>query len=293
MANPGAIQTDAAVSGGAILSAMLATSSTAGLGRRYSAGRRIARRLPPSRADCAGAPKRNVPRACDAWPDVHRGWPRPFGRDRTTAAHACRKIEDRRTELQLDAALAELEHALRRDLAPDVRSRIVSRPTDRNLPKSAVALLTALAAAPDGAVHQRADSGDVDLLVLADLVRHEPLGRLQLTEAGRARIRRDASTIGEIDPFRAQHLSLARRLVATPDSHADVAFDEAESPLAWLARRKGRDGKPLIEPVQYQAGERLRADFTRANLTPNVTSSWDASRAGSRPPAPARRAHRT
>ena len=41
-----------------------------------------------------------------------------FGRDRTTAAHACRKIEDRRTELRLDTALAELEHALRRDLAP-------------------------------------------------------------------------------------------------------------------------------------------------------------------------------
>jgi chromosomal replication initiation ATPase DnaA len=43
---------------------------------------------------------------------------RAFGRDRTTAAHACRKIEDRRTELRLDVALAELEHALRRDLAP-------------------------------------------------------------------------------------------------------------------------------------------------------------------------------
>lgn len=43
---------------------------------------------------------------------------RVFGRDRTTAAHACRKIEDRRTELRLDTALAELEHALRRDLTP-------------------------------------------------------------------------------------------------------------------------------------------------------------------------------
>ena len=42
---------------------------------------------------------------------------RAFGRDRTTAAHACRKIEDRRREVQLDSALAELEHALRRDLA--------------------------------------------------------------------------------------------------------------------------------------------------------------------------------
>ena len=43
---------------------------------------------------------------------------RVFGRDRTTAAHACRKIEDRRKEGQLDAALAELEQALRRDLIP-------------------------------------------------------------------------------------------------------------------------------------------------------------------------------
>ena len=36
-------------------------------------------------------------------------------------------------------------------------------------------------------------------------------------------------------------------------------MDEAESPLAWLARRKGRDGRALIEPVQLLAGERLRA----------------------------------
>ena len=40
---------------------------------------------------------------------------RVFGRDRTTAAYACRRIEDRRTDAQLDAALAELEQALRRD----------------------------------------------------------------------------------------------------------------------------------------------------------------------------------
>lgn len=41
---------------------------------------------------------------------------RAFGRDRTTAAHACRRIEDRRAEARLDQALAELEHALRRNL---------------------------------------------------------------------------------------------------------------------------------------------------------------------------------
>ena len=94
-------------------------------------------------------------------------------------------------------------------------------------------------------------------------------------------LREDAAS-GEIDAFRAQHLSVARVRVQTPEGPVEVAIDESESPLGWLARRKGRDGQPLIEPVQFQAGERLRADFTRANLTPNVTSSWDASRAQGR-----------
>jgi hypothetical protein len=56
-----------------------------------------------------------------------------------------------------------------------------------------------------------------------------------------------------IGPFRAQHLSVARAVIATPDGHAEVMIDESESPLAWLARRKGRDGKPLIEGVQFLA----------------------------------------
>ena len=86
---------------------------------------------------------------------------------------------------------------------------------------------------------------------------------------------REALDNDTINPFRAQHLQLARRLIATADGHADVVVDEAESPLAWLARRKGRDGEPLIDPVQFQAGERLRGDFTRAQMTPQVTSSWD------------------
>lgn len=42
---------------------------------------------------------------------------RAFGRDRTTAAHACRRIEDRRSEAQLDAALTNLEYSVRRDCA--------------------------------------------------------------------------------------------------------------------------------------------------------------------------------
>jgi chromosomal replication initiation ATPase DnaA len=48
---------------------------------------------------------------------------RAFGRDRTTAAHACRLIEDRRDDPAVDAVLASLEgscRALRRRLAAPV-----------------------------------------------------------------------------------------------------------------------------------------------------------------------------
>lgn len=49
-----------------------------------------------------------------------------------------------------------------------------------------------------------------------------------------------------------------------------------ESPLGWLARRKGRDGQPMVDEVQLAAGERLRAEFTRAGLTPQITSRWSS-----------------
>jgi hypothetical protein len=83
-----------------------------------------------------------------------------------------------------------------------------------------------------------------------------------------------------IDPFRAQHLELAVRQIAGESGAISVLVNESESPLAWLARRKGRDGRAMISPVQFIAGEKLRADFTRGNLSPRVTSDWSAPNAG-------------
>jgi hypothetical protein len=79
-----------------------------------------------------------------------------------------------------------------------------------------------------------------------------------------------------VDSFRAQHLSLAQQQIVTDLGRTDVTVDETESPLVWLARRRGRDGRALIEAHQLQAGERLRADFTRAHLMPRTTSNWSS-----------------
>ncbi len=78
-----------------------------------------------------------------------------------------------------------------------------------------------------------------------------------------------------IDRFRARHLALAKAAIEQDSERRTVLVNAAESPLAWLTRRKGRDGSALIGPVQFQAGERLRADFTRGQLGPRVTSNWD------------------
>jgi hypothetical protein len=94
-----------------------------------------------------------------------------------------------------------------------------------------------------------------------------------------AKLQKSAFSAGEpaepsINAFRGQHLNVVQRRIATETGSAHVTVDESESPLAWLARRKGRDGRAMIAPYQLQAGERLRADFTRAHLMPRTTSNW-------------------
>ncbi|MDB5695166.1 MAG: hypothetical protein JWN21_709 [Sphingomonas bacterium] len=49
-----------------------------------------------------------------------------------------------------------------------------------------------------------------------------------------------------------------------------VTVNLRESPLAWLAARG------LVTARQLEAGERLRADYERAQLAPSVTMRWTA-----------------
>lgn len=53
-------------------------------------------------------------------------------------------------------------------------------------------------------------------------------------------------------------------------SSRSVTVNVTESPLGWLFARK------FITRREYEAGERLRCDWERAQLSERVTMSWDA-----------------
>lgn len=106
--------------------------------------------------------------------------------------------------------------------------------------------------------------------------------RLTISPAGRARLRRDAA--GSQTPYLAQHLDL----VSSPAAPDRPVRDASESPLAWMARRRDRDGTPLIDAACFEAGERLRRDLTVAALMPRMGQDWSGVKVdGSGPRDPA------
>lgn len=70
---------------------------------------------------------------------------------------------------------------------------------------------------------------------------------------------------------------LAERPIAGDTAHSvtkrparSVTINLTESPLGWLLARGH------VSRRQYDAGERLRTDWERAQLAPRVTMAWDA-----------------
>jgi hypothetical protein len=61
-----------------------------------------------------------------------------------------------------------------------------------------------------------------------------------------------------------------RERTGTRKAARSVTVNLAESPLGWLLARG------MVTRRQYDAGERLRSDWERAQLGPSVTMCWDA-----------------
>jgi len=76
--------------------------------------------------------------------------------------------------------------------------------------------------------------------------------------------------------FKAQHTDLEYSPPPGGEGKHTVLINRNESPVGQLARRCDRSGKPLLQPFQVAAAERLRADFERGQLQPAITANWSA-----------------
>lgn len=103
---------------------------------------------------------------------------------------------------------------------------------------------------------------------------------LRITPAGHSKARR-ASVLA--DPHPARRPGPEGAVMITDEGRAYLLADPRESPLEWLHRRRGRDGRPLIEEASYQAGEKFRVDITLAGMLPGITSRWEEPVSGARP----------
>jgi hypothetical protein len=106
-----------------------------------------------------------------------------------------------------------------------------------------------------------------------------------ITAAGRAWLKRALAAAqsegqGGADAaasFAGQHREDGERLVARGDGAiAPIRVNLCESPIAWLARRRGPDGEAFLAPEEVEAGERLREDWEAAQMGPRVAQDWRA-----------------
>lgn len=102
---------------------------------------------------------------------------------------------------------------------------------------------------------------------------HVSDGRIAASREASAFLRR-ALVTGE-EAFVEQHGEI---VVATADVEGmrqQVRRNLQESPLGAVARLKDRDGRAFLPEEAVEAGERLLSDFTRGQLQPRVTASWE------------------
>lgn len=110
-----------------------------------------------------------------------------------------------------------------------------------------------------------------DLDLIAAVERHQNAEIWRPTPAGLAYYRRLEA---RSDPFRAQHQLVVNRNLQIEGKDICLDVNEGETPLGWLRRRRGANGRPLVSAAQFAAGEKLRRDFTLAHMTPRVTTDW-------------------
>jgi hypothetical protein len=109
-------------------------------------------------------------------------------------------------------------------------------------------------------------------LAAADWIELGDHGQWRLATAGRdamgdAKFGVSAASLLADDERHEPPVRVAAKPTARPTADQD-------SPLSWLHRRRDKQGRPLLSDHAFDAGERLRADFWFAAMTPRVTANW-------------------
>lgn len=106
-------------------------------------------------------------------------------------------------------------------------------------------------------------------------------GTIRITAAGReafrrARVRRVAEKARSavVPPVEVATHGTTKSSGGIPGRTSSHGWNPAESPLSWLAGRRDPSGRPMLSPTEIQAGERLQADLSFAQLSPRVTMGW-------------------
>lgn len=109
--------------------------------------------------------------------------------------------------------------------------------------------------------------------------------KYQITDMGRARLARltgrdRAKSAPQDGPgaFAYQHQLDGERRIADEitGKPRNQRVNIGESPLGWLARRRGTDGAPFLTSAEIEAGERLRENFERAQIGPKIAQNWSS-----------------
>jgi hypothetical protein len=99
-------------------------------------------------------------------------------------------------------------------------------------------------------------------------------GRLTASVQAISYLRR-AMAEREEEGFAAQHGEIEQVGMVVEGTRQTVRRNLSESPLGTVARLKDKDGSAFLPEAAVEAGERLLADFTRGQLQPKITASWD------------------
>jgi len=213
------------------------------------------------RKECALMPLHATPRPAPV--SRSRGGQAPGGlSDDTTLEREARRILRRLTEA--GAVLA---------IAPEMEKAVVLKEASDGSATRIAVLERAVAQA----------------FALKDWIACRRTGRVstyEITSAGRAALRRLLAVEPQASPgmaeaqtpFSAQHGAWETRDIDDGDSGDGprrLRYNAAESPVAMLARRRDRCGKPFLAPDLVAAAERLREDFEVAQMGPRVAQNWE------------------